>query len=396
MRKSWFLVLFIALILLPACQPQLEVVEVTRLVEATVAGSQPVVSETVQVTRVVAEEVTRVVPQEVTVEVTRPLLGSAVRPVQLLFPPVVDTNVIKLRGSALAEALAETTGRNYEIGVLDSEASVIELTCSAPVDTISFLPAAGYVVAHDRCNAQAGNVAVHSDGLTWQAGMIVVRADSGITALEDLAGRRWAVPSDSSTYETLYFRALFADAGIEVGEMVEVPGDSSAMLAVYNREVDFAIATFVPPILPFEERRWRYGEDDPEIWRRVGLAPQRSPIGYVVVNGEPEFGGYRVRDARSGILDTTPGIFNETRILTLSAQIPNETVVFGADFPLGLAREVMATLADFTASESCTTSLCSTDFYGWTGVELAQDAFYDPLRFTMETLNLSPEELLTK
>src|SRR5690606_13242034 len=119
------------------------------------------------------------------------------------------------------------------------------------------------------------------------------RRDSGIGTIEDLAGRRWAIPDRDSLPEFLAFRALFAGAGIEIGEIVEVPGDNSAVLALYNGDVDFATATFVPPILPFDERPWQYGEDSPEIWREVGIAPRRSPLGYVLVNGAPEQGGYR-------------------------------------------------------------------------------------------------------
>ena len=115
--------------------------------------------------------------------------------------------------------------------------------------------------------------------------------------------------------------------------------------------VDFTTAVFVPPVMPLD-RQWVFGETEPEEWRVLGISPTRSPIGYVLVAGEPEFGGYRLRDARARLFDTTPDIFDVTRILALSEPIPNETVVFGADFPLLLARQTLATMAEFAASEA--------------------------------------------
>lgn len=390
-NKEIACLLIIGLVALVACQPQVALVEVTRIVVVS-SAERPVA-----VTRLVPQEVTRIVPQELdqelVVDVTKAPLGSAERPVQLLFAPTVDTAVIAARGATLAQALTAATGRVYEVGLLDSEQHVVELMCAAPADTVGFLSAMSYVVAHERCGVQPANVAIHGDDLTWQTGMIVVRRDGDMTSLADLAGRRWAVPDTNSVSGFLSFQAMLADAGVEVGEIVEVPGDSSAVLAVYNGEADFATASYVPPILPYDERSWQYGVDDPEIWRRLDIAPRRSPIGYVLVNGEPEAGGYRVRDARAGIFDTTPEIFNETSILALSPPIPNETVAFGANFPFGLSRQVMAALLDFANSEACDASICSADFYGWAGLAPAEDASYDSLRFLIETLGLSNDEV---
>jgi phosphonate transport system substrate-binding protein len=398
--------LLVGLLLLISCQPEVVLVDVTRLVEvtpldtktpATIQPAAVASIEAVEVTRVVSHEVTRVVTstvvEEISIEVTRLPLGTAERPVQLLFVPTANTAVISRRGQVLSQVLAEATGMNFEIGVLDDEQAVIRLMCAAPMDTVGFLSPIGYVLAREQCGALIGNVAIHADGLSWTAGMILVRRDSGIDSLEQLAGKRWALPDVNSVTLSLFFQAMFADGGIDVGEIVEVQGDNSAMLAVYNREADFATAAYVPPILPYDERAWRYGEDSPEIWRRVGISPRRSPIGYVLVNGEPEFGGYRLRDARSGIFDIVPGIYDETRVLSLSAPVPNDTIAFGADFPLGKARQILAALIDFADSDACTTSLCSTDFFGWAGLTVAEEATYDPVRFMITILGLTAGEI---
>ncbi|MCB9444716.1 MAG: PhnD/SsuA/transferrin family substrate-binding protein, partial [Ardenticatenaceae bacterium] len=374
--------LFVGLLvglLAAACQPNIAFVEVTRLV--TVDGDVVAVGTAVpiEVTRVVNQEVTRVVPEEVVIEVTKSPIGSEERPVQLLFPPTVNTAVITTRGEPLAQILTETTGQQFAVGIPDDTPTLIDLLCAAPQDTIGVLSALDYARASQQCGAQPGLVAMQPDGLTWQAGMIVTRRDSGLNAVEDLAGRSWGVVDTTSVPEFLAIQVQLADAGVEPGDVVQYETTSSLMLALYNREVDFVTAAYIPPILPYDERPWQYGEDPPEIWRRLGLSPTRSPIGYVIVFGEVEFGGYRLRDDRASIFDTVPGIYDETQILALSPQIPNDTVVFGAAFPLGLAREVTAVLPQFAASEACVNSVCSTDFYGWAGLEPVTDEAYAPL-----------------
>jgi hypothetical protein len=166
------------------------------------------------------------------------------------------------------------------------------------------------------------------------------------------------------------------------------------MLAVFNGEVDFATGTFLPPILPFEAEEWIFGEDDPELWRLTGVAPSRSGIGFVVVNGRPENGGFRVRDARSGVFDTTEAIFDETRILMLSAPIPADSVAVSGDFPFALARQLELLFSEFAVSEQCAESLCAPDFYGWLGLETAVPASYVPLHFIINTLGWTDEALL--
>ncbi len=379
MKKSYLVGLFFCLFI-AACQPNVAFVEVTRL--ATVAGEEVAENTAVpiEVTRIVDLEVTRVVAEEVMVEVTKSPLGSEARPVQVLFPPTANTAVISTRGEPLVQALTEATSQQFAVGIPDDTQTLIGMLCEAPADTLAVLTASEFVQASQQCGAQAGLVAVQPDGLTWQAGMIVTRRDSGLNTIADLTGRSWGVVDATSVPEFLAIQAQLAEAGIEPGEIVEFATTSSLMLALYNREVDFVTAAYIPPILPYDERPWQYDEDAPEIWRQLGFSPTRSPIGYVIVFGEVEFGGYRLRDARASIFDTTPGIYDETQILALSPQIPNETVVFGADFPLGLARQVTAVLPEFAASEACVNSICSTDFYGWAGLEPTTDEAYAPLR----------------
>ena len=398
-RKTlkWFLPGILAAFALVACQPQ--TVEVTRTVTETITEEVPVEVEVevpVEVTRVVTETII----EEVAVDEAP--LGSEERPIQVLFVPSVDADVIVSGGELLAAELKAATGLNFEVSVPTSYAATIESMCASPDDTMGFIPALGYVLANERCGVQVGNAAIRF-GLPWYAAQIVVRADSGIESLEDLNGLKWAVPSVTSTSGFLFPQAMFIDMGVEPGEIVEAGGHTGAMLAVYNGDVDFATGFFSPPLLPDSAgRTWQYGVDSPEIWREAGAPAELTPEGRTFVAGGPEENGYRILDARAGAMETAPDIFDETTILALTDQIPNDTVSFGAEFPLGQAQKIIKALQEYTASDACqappvgTVTLCSDTFYNWTGAEPVSDSFFDPIRFLIKALGYTEEDILNQ
>lgn len=391
-RTSFKLLLGISLLLfvIAACSPQ--TVEVTRVVTETQEVEVPVEVEVevpVEVTRVVTE--TETVVEEVMAE--EAALGSAERPIKVLFVPSVEVDQIISGGEVLATALTEATGLNFEVSVPTSYAATIEEICASPDDTIGFIPAQGYVLANNRCGVTVGAAAVRF-GLSWYAAQYVVPFDSPAESLEDLAGATWCIPDFGSTSGYLYPSAEFAALGIEPGEVVETGSHNNSMLGVYNGDCDFATAFFSPPLLPNFERAWAYGVDSPEIWRAAGVSPVRNEEGRTFVNGDPADGGYRVLDARSSVSDTAPDIFDETRILAITAQIPNDTVSFGPEFPLNTANNIVNALIDFTASDACAQSICSEEFYNWTGLEAVTDSFYDPVRSAMDFLGITEEDIL--
>ena len=389
MKKAWLIVALLVLsTLIVACQPQ--TVEVTRVVTETESVEVPVEVEVevpVEVTRVVTETVTETVVEEME------MLGSAERPIKVLFVPSVDAEAIVTGGEVLANALEAATDLSFEVSVPTSYAATIEEMCASPDDTIGFIPAQGYVLANNRCGVTVGAAAVRF-GLSWYAAQYVVAFDSPFESVEDLAGASWCIPDFGSTSGYLYPSAEFAALGIEPGEIVEAGSHNNSMLGVYNGDCDFATAFFSPPLLPNFARSWAYGVDDPEIWREAGVSPVRNEAGRTFVGGDPADGGYRILDARSSVSDTAPDIFDETRILALTDRIPNDTVSFGPEFPLNTANKIVKALVDFTASEECLQSICSEEFYNWTGLEPVSDGFYDPVRSAMDFLGITEEEIL--
>lgn len=372
----------------------------------SVNPSAAVVERTVPVTRETEVEVTRevVATVQVAVEVTRevfiPLeatvapLGTAERPIRLVLAPMTSPEAVTARGEALAAALAEGTGLHYQLVTPATQAEAIAAACEAPAETVAFLPAISFVVAHEQCDLQAGQAGVRF-GIPWSASMAVVRGGRSLRTLNDLAGQTWGVASERDVASALFFQAQFKALGIEPGPITTFDTDAAAMIALYDDQVQFATADFKPPILPFNERLWVYGEDDPEIWRRVAAAPFRSGVGFIVVQDYPERGGYHIRDARAAVFDARPLIFAATVILALSDPLPNDAIAYGTAFPLGLARSLGAFLETYATSPECAQSLCSADYFHWEGVAPMEDAAYDPLRFVQQQLELTDEAFLT-
>lgn len=369
------------------CSPEAVEVEVTRVVTETETVTNEV---QVEVTRVVTE--TETVVEEVMVD--EAALGSEERPIKVLFVPSVEVDAIITGGDVLAAALNAATGLNFEVSVPTSYAATIEEMCASPDDTIGFIPAQGYVLANERCGVTVGGAAVRF-GLSWYAAQFLVPMDSEAQTLEDLAGLSWCIPDFGSTSGYLYPSAAFAAAGVEPGEVVEAGGHSNSVLGVYNGECDFSTSFFSPPLLPDSAgRSWTYGVDSPEIWRDADAAVERDADGRALVAGGPSEGGYRVLDARSSVTDTAPDVFDQTRILALTDRIPNDTVSFGPEFPLSVANDIVDALIDFTASDECLQSICSEEFYNWTGLEAVTDSFYDPVRDAMTFLGISEDDIL--
>ena len=58
------------------------------------------------------------------------------------------------------------------------------------------------------------------------------------------------------------------------------------------------------------------------------------------------------------------------------------------------ANNIVDALIEFTASEECVQSICSEEFYNWTGLEAVTDGFYDPVRSAMDYLGITEDDIL--
>lgn len=310
-------------------------------------------------------------------------LGSPDNPIQVLFVPSVEAATIVSGGEVMAEALNAATGLTFEVSVPTSYAATIEEMCASPGNTIGFIPAAGYVIANNRCGVEVEASAVRNGWPVYWA-QYVVRRDAPIYTFGDLEGKTWAGASVTSSSGYVYPASELAAAGITTGEFVEAGGHPQAILAVANGEVDFAVTFFSPPIVPGAP--WAVG-DLPE--------PFDLTVDESFVTEDGLFvGDVQIKDARETVIDTVPDIIDQTRILRLSAPIPNDTISFGPEFPDELRTQIIDALVAFSTTEAWANSIGSRDFYAWSGLEPATDAAYEPVRVMMEALGRSEEDIL--
>jgi phosphonate transport system substrate-binding protein len=310
-------------------------------------------------------------------------LGSEANPIQVFFVPSVEAQTIVTGGEVMADALKAATGLNFEVSVPTSYAATVEAMCAAPGSSMGFIPAAGYVIANDRCGVEVEAAAVRRGWAVYWAAYIV-RRDSDIYTFGDLEGRSWAFPDSGSTSGYIAPAVELAAAGIEPGEQVEAGGHNQVVQAVYSGEADFGTTFYSPPLVPGAP--WQIG-DLPEPYDLTVDESRLDEEGNLFV------GDIRILDARANIRDTAPDVVDQVRILRLSEPIPNDTLSFGPDFPEELRDQILQALIEFSATDEWAQSIGSEDFYGWSGISPIDDDAYDPVRLQFEILGLTEADV---
>jgi phosphonate transport system substrate-binding protein len=310
-------------------------------------------------------------------------LGTPDNPIQVLFVPSVEADVITSGGEVMKAALEEATGLTFEVSVPTSYAATIEEMCAAPDRTMGFIPGLGYVLASNLCGVDVAFKAVRFGYDVYWAQFLVQR-DSGLESLDDLAGLSWAYPDPGSTSGYMVPLLTLNEAGVEAGATVEAGGHPQAALAVYRGDADFATTFYSPPLLP--EGEWTEG-DPPDIPDDV--------IADCAVTDEDQLwcGDYRVLDARASARAEAPDIVQQVKILAITQGIPNDTLSFGPDFPADIRAQIEEALTAFSETPEWEESIGNQDFYGWTGISAAADAEYDGLRQIVELVGIDLDSL---
>lgn len=311
-------------------------------------------------------------------------IGSAEKPVKLMFVPSVDVAVIESAGEAMTDWITEETGIHFDVSVPTSYAATIESMCAAEGDAMAFIPGMGYVLANDQCGVEVALATIRY-GRTAYWTEFVVRRDSGIESLEDLDGKKWAVPSVTSTSGYLWPSVLLTMSGITPGETVEAGGHPQAVLAVMDGTADFGTCYFSPPGDTVED--WQEGE--PLEPGGAFTIEEQEDGSYKVWQG-----GLRIRDARVAAMATNPDVMDEVAILDISERIPNDTVSFVKDFPAELREQIVQALLDYAATEEGQAVLADEDFYDITGFGRVDDDYYQPVRNAINTLGWTEEDIL--
>jgi phosphonate transport system substrate-binding protein len=310
-------------------------------------------------------------------------LGTEDNPIQVYFVPSGEAQTIIEGGEVLAETLKEATGYEFEVFVPTSYAATIEAMCAAPDSTMGFIPAAGYVIASNRCGVEVEAAAVRFGSAFYWA-QYVVRRDSDIYVLGDLNGKTWGYGDPGSTSGFIVPSVELQAMGITPGEEVQTGGHNQTILAVYNGEVDFGTTYYTPPLTP--GAAWTT-DDVPEPF---DLSVDESYIGE---DGELYVGDVRILDARRAVRETAPDVVDQVRVLAISDAIPNDTLSFGPEFPAEIRTEILDALFVLAGDEEAWNATALSTAYNWTGLEAVGDEAFDPVRLQFEILGLTEEDV---
>jgi len=321
-------------------------------------------------------------------------LGSADNPIEVVFVPSVDAGVITTGGQVLADALNRATGLNFKVSVTPSYAATIEEMCANPDKTIGFIPAAGYVIANNRCGVQVAAKAVRN-GFSVYWTQYIVKRDSDIYTFGDLAGKKWGYGDVASGSGYLVPAVEMQNAGIVPGDKVATGGHGQTVTAVYNGDVDFGTTFYSPPNMGDGHAAWQIG-DLPEPF---DLSTTESTVTHTTNSKGADVahlmvGGIEVLDARDLVAGTTPDILDKVRVLRLSDPIPNDTMSFSPNFPADVQQKVMDAIFAFAKTDDWKSSIGSPQFYAWSGIVPATDAEYAIVHGWFSVLGLTDDDIL--
>jgi phosphonate transport system substrate-binding protein len=271
-----------------------------------------------------------------------PKLGAEGNPIIMSFVPSGDTQEIIASGDQLAAMVAEKTGLVIEANVGTDFAAVRE-AIGAGKAHIGWLNTFNYVLANEKYGVEVGLVTERFGSSTY-TGQLNVRADSGIASLDDLKGKVmcWVDPNSTSGY--IIPRIMLAANGIDpdndFSKTIEAGSHNNVITAVYNGECDV---------------------------------------------------GTSYADARSSIEADFPDVKEKVVVLATTTDIPNDSVSFAKDFPAETREQVITALLEIAGTEEGLAAL--ENLYSISGLQQADDSFYDLFRADLSKAGIDIEEL---
>ncbi len=272
-------------------------------------------------------------------------LGSEENPIIWVFVPSGETERVTAGAQSVADLLHDETGLFFDIKVATEYAGAVEAMCADPPEAhMSSLATFAYVMAADRGCAEAALLSVRFGSPTYN-GQILVRADSGITSLADLEGKSFCRPDPLSTSGWVIPSIMLRGAGVDpdtgLSEVVDAGSHDAVAAGVYSGDCD-AGATYV--------------------------------------------------DARTRIEEDYPDVMEETVIIAVEPDIPNDGVQFQTSMPQELRDQIVEGLLAIVETEEGQEALGTA--YQWEELTRADDSYYDAFRQILQAAGVSAEDLV--
>ena len=269
-------------------------------------------------------------------------VGTEKNPIVMSFVPSGDTQEIIASGDQITQMITDKTGLVVQANVGTDFAAVRE-AMGAGKAHIGWLNTFNYVLANEKYGTDVGLV-TERYGSTSYKGQLNVRADSGITTLQDLKGKVmcWVDPNSTSGY--IIPRIMLAANGIDpdndFSKTVEAGSHNNAITAVYNGDCDV---------------------------------------------------GASYDDARDSVEDDLPDVKEVVVVLATTTDIPNDSVSFVKDFDAEMRTQIVNALLEYAATDEGKEAL--NNLYNIGGLQAADDTFYDGFRADLSKAGMDIESL---
>ncbi|WP_334072381.1 MULTISPECIES: phosphate/phosphite/phosphonate ABC transporter substrate-binding protein [Paenibacillus] len=256
------------------------------------------------------------------------------------FVPSQNADTLEAKAKPLEKLLSDKIGIPVEVSVSTDYNVIVEAMASKQVD-VGFLPPTAYVLAKEKGAAevilQAQRYGVKDETgeptdelVDFYKAMIIVKKDSPIQSVADLKGKKIAYQNVTSSAGYVWPAASLMDAGLDPLKDVEpitVKGHDQAVLAVLNGDVD-AAAIF--------------------------------------------------QDARNIVKGDYPKVFEDTRVLTYTEKIPNDTISVRSDMSKEWIEKLQNAFIEIGKSEGGHKII--SEIYTHEGYVKSQDSNFDVVR----------------
>jgi phosphonate transport system substrate-binding protein len=277
-------------------------------------------------------------------------LGSEKNPVKLYFVPSVDAKVIEDNAKVFKVFLEANTPYKFQVASPQSYIAVVEAFGTERAD-IAALNTFGYVLAHEKYQAEAKLIVIRHGSATYQA-QFIAKEGGPINSVTDFAGKKLAFVDAASTSGYLLPLKLLNDRSVKPAETMFAGKHDNVVSMVYQGQVDGGATFYSPP-----------------------------------AEGE-------IQDARRLVKAQYPDVEKKVKIVELTDPIPNDPIVFRKTMPEDMKNKIVEAMVKFVETPEGKDAFKK--IYGVDAIRKATDADYDAVRTMLKSLGKNAAELMMK
>ncbi len=268
-------------------------------------------------------------------------IGSADNPIQISLIPSKDTRSLLLGANELGQWLENETGLKFQVTIPTSYVAVVEAIGSKKVD-IAYLNTTTYLLAKNRYGAEAKYITLNVDGGSSYRGQFIARADSKITKIEDINGKKMAYVDPTSASGYILPAYLLKSKNIKPSDEVFAGRHDAVVTMVYQKQVD-AGATFY---------------------------------------SLPENGKFM--DARRLVITQFPDVEQKVKVIDFTTNLANDALVFRKELPEPIKEKLMLAFDKWAASAEGKTTLKALS--NASGLRRVSEGEYEESKKILETM----------